>query len=65
MKNIAFELYILQFNCSTGNKKLGESCEADIQCSGTDNTGVCGENGICLCATGYLNLQQNCFKGKY
>ena len=61
MKIIPFELYMLQFNCSTGNRKLGESCEADR----TNNTGVCEVNGTCLCAKGYLKLKQSCFQGKY
>ena len=50
--------------CFTGNKKLSESCEADIQCSGAENAGVCGKDGTCSCSTGYLNLQQNCIQGK-
>ena len=43
---------------------LGESCEADIQCSGTDNAGICGKDGICSCSIGFLKLQQKCVESK-
>lgn len=43
---------------------LGESCEADIQCSGTDNSGICGKDDNCSCSKGFLQLQQKCVESK-
>ena len=57
-------VYIHYSYCFTENKALGESCEADIQCIGTSNAGVCGKDGKCSCSTGFLQLQQKCVESK-
>ena len=47
-----------------GDKKLDESCEIHLQCSGTKNAGFCGDNGTCLCNNGFIRLEDGCVQGK-
>ena len=37
---------------------------ATLQCSRTNNAGVCGKDCNCSCSTGLIALQQECVKSK-
>ena len=46
-------------------RRLGESCEGHLQCSGTVNAGVCGRYKTCTCNQGFLATHGGCLQGKY
>ena len=47
------------------SRRLNESCEVHLQCKGSRNAGVCGENKTCICDKGFIKLQEGCLTGKY
>lgn len=40
-------------------------CEINLQCSGTENAGVCGKNQTCICNEGFIRSKEGCLPGKY
>lgn len=44
---------------------LDDMCEINLQCSGTENAGVCGKNQTCTCDEGFIRSKEGCLPGKY
>lgn len=40
-------------------------CEINLQCSGTENAGVCGKNQTCTCDEGFIRSKQGCLPSNY
>nr|XP_022296387.1 protein draper-like isoform X2 [Crassostrea virginica] len=49
--------------CLLANVHVGDMCSSDLQCTGTDNSGVCC-NGVCQCQLGYLKIDGFCYQGR-
>nr|XP_022301126.1 prion-like-(Q/N-rich) domain-bearing protein 25 [Crassostrea virginica] len=47
--------------CLLANVHVGDMCSSDLQCTGTDNSGVCC-NGVCQCQLGYLKIDGFCYQ---
>ncbi|XP_078309663.1 uncharacterized protein LOC111109335 [Crassostrea virginica] len=47
--------------CLLANVHVGQMCSSDLQCTGTDNSGVCC-NGVCQCQLGYLKIDGFCYQ---
>ena len=56
---------IVRFYNEIERRRLGESCEGHLQCSGTVNAGVCGSYKTCTCNQGFFASHAGCLQGKY
>ena len=56
---------IVCFYNEIDRRRLGESCEGHLQCSGTVNAGVCGSYKTCTCNQGFFATHAGCLQGKF
>ena len=59
--NVSISIYLYQ-TFAIANVHVGQMCSSDLQCTGTDNSGVCC-NGVCQCQLGYLKIDGFCYQG--
>ena len=48
-----------------GSVIVGGVCDSRERCIGTPDSVYCNSYGICVCRTGYIEINQNCVKGMY
>ena len=48
-----------------GSVTVGGVCDSRERCIGTPDSVYCNYNGICVCRTGYIEINQNCVKGMH
>nr|XP_022297502.1 protein draper-like [Crassostrea virginica] len=53
---------IINDHCLLANVQVGYPCSSDLQCNGTNNSGVCTD-GFCQCQLGYLQINKCCYPG--
>lgn len=53
---------MVENNCKNANVNVNETCESDIQCTGTDFSRNCS-GGICVCQVGYVLINNTCHPG--
>uniref|UniRef100_K1Q6G3 EB domain-containing protein n=1 Tax=Magallana gigas TaxID=29159 RepID=K1Q6G3_MAGGI len=46
--------------CLKDKINLDDMCEINLQCSGTENAGVCGKNQTCTCDEGFIRSKEGC-----
>lgn len=46
-------------------RNLDDICEINLQCSGTENAGVCGKNQTCTYDEGFIRRKQGCLPSNY
>ena len=59
--NVSISIYLYQ-TFDLANVHVGQMCSSDLQCTGTDNAGVCC-NSVCQCRLGYLQIDGFCYQG--
>nr|XP_022296388.1 prion-like-(Q/N-rich) domain-bearing protein 25 isoform X1 [Crassostrea virginica] len=47
-------------HCLIANVYVGDTCSSNLQCTGTDFSGVC-KNHVCHCLLGYLEMNRTCY----
>ena len=59
--NVSISIYLYK-TFALANVHVGHMCSSDLQCTGTDKSGVCC-NGVCQCQLGYLKIDGFCYQG--
>ena len=48
-----------------GSVIVGGVCDSRERCIGTPDSVYCNSKGICVCRTGYIEINQNCVRGMH